>query len=70
MLTTIDIPEALRNQKINNGMTWLGVIKCGLSSSSDKFKLNELEAENKELVERLARMKALLDKYVKLSQQE
>jgi hypothetical protein len=70
MLTTIDIPESLRNQKIQNGMTWLGVIKLGLTSGSDKFKLNELEEENKELTERLRRMKELLDKYVKLSQQE
>jgi len=70
MLTTIDIPEALRNQKINLGMTWLGVIKQGLNSGVDRHKQNELEEENIDLKKRISRLQELLDKYVKLSQEK
>jgi hypothetical protein len=69
MLTTIDIPEALRNQKINMGMTWLGIIRLGLNNSSNTFKVNELETENNDLKERITKLSALLEKYVKLSKE-
>lgn len=70
MLTTIDIPEALRNQKINLGMTWLGVIKQGLSSGSERKRINELEEECKDYKQRIGRLQDLLEKYVKLSKEK
>jgi len=68
-LTTIDIPEEFRNKKINLGLTWLGVIKSGMNSQQNVFKINELQDENQELKDRIIRLQALLDKYVKLSKE-
>jgi len=68
MLTTIDIPEALRNEKITKGMTWLGVIKCGLHNISD-FEYTKLKEEYSILQVRCDKLRNSLNEYIKRDQE-
>jgi len=67
MMTSINITPDMLKMKEELGMTWSGMLKIAVKSRDSSFKINELEAENKDLRERLERTANLLQKYVDLS---
>jgi hypothetical protein len=67
MQTSINITPEMIKMKNDLGMTWIGMLKLALKSRDNSFKTNELEAENKELKERLQRTVELLQHYIELS---